>query len=68
MTWSQDERQQQIEERMAAYVHSAKRMVLDLFGSGADHEHMTTAVQLAAAMAQLEAAYEIADATDNIID
>lgn len=64
MTSRDEARQKQIEAQVEAYVHVAKRMMLELFGAGADHDHMAVTVQLASAMVQLEAAYRIAAARE----
>lgn len=65
MTPQEEARQKQIEARVESYVHVAKRMILELFGAGADHDHIAVTVQLATAMVQLEAAYRIAETRES---
>lgn len=45
-----------VEERTTAYVHRAKRMVLDVFGLESTSDQSLIVVELATAMIQLEAA------------
>ncbi|MEM8657081.1 MAG: hypothetical protein AAF813_02535 [Pseudomonadota bacterium] len=54
---------QHIERRVADYVHRAKRMTIELFGTDTSHDHNLIAVQLASAMVQLDAADRIAAAS-----
>lgn len=45
-----------IEDRTADYIHRAKRMVVDMFGTKEASEQSALAMQLAIAMIHLEAA------------
>lgn len=59
-------RAKEVEARVEVYVHAAKRMILDLFGPEAAHDHNTAVITLAAAMANLEAGHIMADAQDRM--
>ncbi len=50
------------EARVTAYLHAAKRIVLDQFGPASEHVHTEATVAIAAAMMQHEGAQIIADA------
>jgi len=62
LTSMMDARAKLVESRVDMYLHSAKRIVMDQFGSTSEHSHNQITVDIAAAMVSLEAAHIIADA------
>ena len=50
------DRMKRVETRTEDYVHSARRLILDLFGPESAQDHTIVTLQLASAMMQLEAA------------
>jgi len=63
-----EKRARMVEARVEEYVHAAKRMVLDLFGPEAAHDHNSTVIMLAAAMTNLEAGHVMADAQNRMTE
>ena len=68
ITPDHNEREVRVEERTAAYVHRAKRMMLDLFGQEAAHDQPVVTLQLVTAMIHLEAAEIMAEAQHRLAD
>lgn len=50
------------EARAQAYLHVAKRLILNEFGPATEHSHTETTIALATAMLQHEGAQIVADA------
>ncbi len=62
------ERVARIEKRMETYVHSARRLVVNVMGPDAGHDNVMVIATLAAAMANLETAEILASVEDRIAD
>ncbi len=61
-------REARVEERTVAYVHHAKRLMLELFGQEAAHDQPIVTMQLVSAMVQLEAAEIMAEAQQRLAE
>lgn len=57
-----DQRGHVIADRVELYLHTAKRLALDVFGAAAEREHNELTIEIAQAMVALEAAHIQAEA------